>query len=310
MSNYLIKLIESSNLEKSKADYMLAKFQDFSAIAEEWAEKSKTIKVTSVMQTEDMEKAKEGRLLLKKKRVEIEKTRKDLKEQSLREGQAIDKIAKTLIGMIEPTEDYLEQQEKYVEIQEAKRKEELKALRTEQLKPYEVHTELYRLDLMSDAEFNDLLVIKKTAHEHRLQAEKDRIEKEEAEKAEHERIRVENENLKKKQAKLIAENKAKGQQLADLKKAKEESKKPEELNLQITQQLEQESEPSSDWIWECTNAAEVPREYLMLDQVKINTTVPREYLMLDQVKINTAVRSGVRVIPGVRIYEKQQAVTR
>ena len=48
--------------------------------------------------------AREGRLFLAQKRIDVEKARKALKEQSLRKGQAIDAIAKFLTSLIEPTE--------------------------------------------------------------------------------------------------------------------------------------------------------------------------------------------------------------
>jgi hypothetical protein len=38
--------------------------------------------------------------------------------------------------------------------------------------------------------------------------------------------------------------------------------------------------------------------------------VPREFLQLDPGKVNRAVKAGAREIPGIRIFDKQQAVTR
>lgn len=38
--------------------------------------------------------------------------------------------------------------------------------------------------------------------------------------------------------------------------------------------------------------------------------VPREYLVVDQVKINAAVRAGTREIPGVKIYQAESLATR
>lgn len=237
MNNTLIKLIESSNLEKSKADYMLQKFQDYSRIAEEWAEKAKTIIVTSVMQTDEMKLAREGRLILKQKRVEIDKTRKELKEQSLREGQAIDKIAKSLTSLIEPTEKYLEEQEKFVEIQEEKRKTKLKAERSEILVQYDAVPELYRLDLMSEDEFNNLLMNLKVSFEQKIQAEKERVEKEKTEKIEAERIRQENEKLRetaiKEKIKYEAMVKAEQKKSVEAEQLRIEKKKLEELNKEL-----------------------------------------------------------------------------
>ena len=60
-----------------------AKFKEYEDIANEWNKKAYEIEVTDESQIELMQQAREGRLLLKAKRVEIEKTRKRLKEQSL-----------------------------------------------------------------------------------------------------------------------------------------------------------------------------------------------------------------------------------
>ena len=202
MNNSLVKLIESSNLEKSKADQMLAKFGEYSIIAEDWGLKAKSIVVTSADQVEEMRSAREGRLLLKQKRVDIEKTRKEMKEQSLREGQAIDKIAKALTSLIEPTEKYLEEQEKFVEIQEEKRKQELKASRIPMVLEYEGDPNMYRLDLMSEEKFNELLMGLKSIYEAKIQAERDRIEQEKKDREESERVRKENEKLRQEKAEL------------------------------------------------------------------------------------------------------------
>jgi len=50
-----------------------------------------------------------------------------------------------LKGLIEPIENHLEQQEKFVEIQEQRRKQLLKEERIALLAPYEVPTDFYDL---------------------------------------------------------------------------------------------------------------------------------------------------------------------
>jgi hypothetical protein len=128
MSNELQVLVDESGLETTKAKLLLDKFSDYFEIASEWEKKAKSIIVTDESQTEDMELAKTGRLFLKEKRIALEKTRKSLKEQSLREGKAIDGIANVLKSVIVPTEEYLKKQENFVALKEeaereAKRKE-------------------------------------------------------------------------------------------------------------------------------------------------------------------------------------------
>lgn len=117
--NQLQVIVRDSGLEKTKADIILTKFQDYFQLASEWETKARTIVVTDEKQTDSMKLARTGRLLLRERRLEIENTRKQLKEQSLREGKAIDGIANVLKGLIVPIEEYLERQEKFVELQEA-----------------------------------------------------------------------------------------------------------------------------------------------------------------------------------------------
>ena len=107
MNQEITKLAENSLIEKSKSDYIIEKFSEFTTIATEWNEKANAILVTDESQKDLMLQAREGRLLLKAKRIEIEKTRKSLKEQSLNEGRLIDSIAKSLTALVEPAEKHL-----------------------------------------------------------------------------------------------------------------------------------------------------------------------------------------------------------
>lgn len=161
--NQLALIVEQSGLEKSKAQVMLDTFQDYFKIAAEWEVKAKAIVVTDASQTGDMAMAQQGRLFLRDKRITIEKTRKDLKEQSLREGKAIDGIANVLKALIVPIEEHLAKQENFVK-------------------------------LKAEAE------VAEKAEQERVEAERkeeaDRIAREEAERKERERIQAENEKLR------------------------------------------------------------------------------------------------------------------
>src|SRR5437868_2781361 len=100
----LAKIVRESGLGKTKADIVLERFQDYFRIASEWERKSRMLSVTRADQITEMQMARDGRLFLKEKRTEVERTRKTLKEESLREGKAIDGIANVLKGLIEPIE--------------------------------------------------------------------------------------------------------------------------------------------------------------------------------------------------------------
>jgi hypothetical protein len=162
-----------------------AKFKEYEDIANEWNKKAYEIEVTDESQVELMQQAKEGRLLLKAKRVEIEKTRKRLKEQSLLEGRFIDSLAKRLFMIIEPAEEHLAIQERYVETKEQLRKAKLKADRLELLKPYLQVLDLDAFDLstMSEVAFNTILNGGKMSLEnYEKEQERIRLEQEETEK--------------------------------------------------------------------------------------------------------------------------------
>ena len=159
-TNKLELIVKDSGLDTTKSKYILDKFTDYFKIAAEWETKARSIIVTDASQKTDMAMARVGRLFLRDKRIQIEKARKELKEQALREGKAIDGIANVLKALIEPIEEYLEHQEKFVEIKAAEEAER-----------------------------------KRIEEEQRLEAE--RIAKEKAEAEERERIRIENDRLKK-----------------------------------------------------------------------------------------------------------------
>jgi len=177
MSNKIDELIGTGVIEKTKGDYIKEKFQDFTQAIEEWSEKANAIVVTDETQKELMSEAREGRLLLKAKRIEVEKIRKSLKEQSLNEGRLIDSVAKYLTGLIEPAEKHLELQEKFVEIQEQNKRAKLKEKRFKILAPYSEVIDAYsiQLDLITDEAFNTILNGSKLALENKKK-EAERLE--------------------------------------------------------------------------------------------------------------------------------------
>jgi hypothetical protein len=192
MSQELNKLLENPLIAQTKLDYIKSEFIDFTSVAEEWKDKAYSIVVTDEKQLDLMEQAKEGKKLLKAKRIEIEKKRKLLKEQSLNEGRLIDSVAKYLTSLIEPAEKYLELQEKYAETKEWERKQILKRERYLLLEPYfdVIDPNTIQLDIISEEAFTTILngakygLEQKRAEEKRLEEEriaeieKERLEKE------------------------------------------------------------------------------------------------------------------------------------
>jgi len=184
MSQKIDELIGTGVIEKTKGDYIKEKFEDFTQAIEQWSERANEIVVTDETQKELMAEAREGRLLLKAKRIEVEKVRKSLKEQSLNEGRLIDSVAKYLTSLIEPAEKHLELQEKFVEIQEQNKRIQLKADRTKLLEPYKdvIDPDSIQLDLITDEAFTTILNGAKFAQDNK-KAEALKIEEERKENA-------------------------------------------------------------------------------------------------------------------------------
>lgn len=195
MENQLEVIVKESQLEPSKAQFILENFKDYFSIAAEWEQKAKNLIVTRPDQTADMQMARTGRLFLREKRIAIESSRKQLKESALREGKAIDGIANVLKALIVPIEEHLDRQERFIEIEQEKK------------------NEVMRLEI-----------------EKRMADEQ--LAKEKAEAEEREKMRLENERLKKEafeREKAIAEERKKQEAIlaAERAKAKAESDKAE-----------------------------------------------------------------------------------
>lgn len=165
-NNQLTIVVKESGLsQESKVEELMRSFTGYFKTAQELAQGAREIVVTDEAQTDLMLAAREKRLELKNVRVEVEKTRKELKEQSLREGRAIDGVANVIKALIVPVEEHLEKQEKYAELKEAERLEKRHAERVEKLSKYVDDVSLYTLKDMSNEAFKKLLESSKVAYE-------------------------------------------------------------------------------------------------------------------------------------------------
>lgn len=122
----IIKIVSESALEKTESQSIIERFGKYESIAKEWEVKAKSLVVTDVTQTTEMAMAKEARKKFSQMRIDVERARKEMKEQSLRKGQAIDAIARFITSLISPIELYLLAQEDFVKIKLAKEAEELR----------------------------------------------------------------------------------------------------------------------------------------------------------------------------------------
>lgn len=197
MENKLQVIVKESGLEKTKAKYLLDRFTSYFELASEWETKARGIVVKDETNIAEMKMARAGRLFLREKRVDIEKARVELKAQALREGKAIDGISNVLKALIVPIEEYLDSQEHFVEIKE-----------------------------------------KEIAEQKRIELEKkeelERLAKEDSDRKEQERIRLENEKLRKEaieRERVMQEERAKAE--ADRLKVEEKARKEREESERV-----------------------------------------------------------------------------
>jgi cobalamin biosynthesis Mg chelatase CobN len=242
----IAKLIDESGLNDERKLALKGSFDDFISIAQEWESKAKEIHVTDSSQKDLMKMAKEGRLLLRQKRLDIENLRKTIKEQPLRECQAIDSVAKAFKDLITPIEDYLKEQEEFEKRENEAKLNQLIHERGEALKQYGVDVQYLDLGNMPQPMFEMLLSSSKITHEQKIkeekQAEERRLAEQEAERKRIEYQRLENERLRKlaqEQEERLQEERAKAD--ADAKKIREEYEtKQRELEAKQKAELEEQ----------------------------------------------------------------------
>jgi len=219
-NNEIALVAQNAGLAPTGVENLLNKFAAYFNEAKKLSEGAKEIVVTDESQTDLMLKARETRLTLKSLRTHVEAVRVELKEQSLREGRAIDGVSNLIKALIVPVEEHLEKQEKYAEIKELERVQKKYEERIELLSPFVDDISLYAIKDMSDVVFDNLLAGCKASFQAKKDAEAkveaDRIAKEKAKEEEDKKIREENEKLKrdaeaqeKESARIAAEQEAK-----------------------------------------------------------------------------------------------------
>jgi hypothetical protein len=133
-----------------------------------------------------------ARMVVKNKRIEVEKVRKALKEDSLKFGRAVDMEAKRIAALLEPIETYLESEEDKI----ARIKAEIKAEEERKVR----QAEEARLKALEEARLAKI--------EEEARAERERLAAVEAEQAaERKRIEAAAKKQAAEQAKLDAERK-------------------------------------------------------------------------------------------------------
>lgn len=255
-------LVKSIKVET--AEEILGQYKPFFAAVDDLLQQAKRVEVTDATQVTMIRHSRELRLKLREQRTAADKTRKAMKEESLRLGKAIDGVYSFFELMVKPVEDKLLAAEEFAERAEQKRLEERKAKRIAELAPLGVDPQFYDLLTMPDDVFEKLLAGAKQASEalaaKKKQEEEERIREEEKRQAqlkseaeERERIRVENARLKKEAEEREAAAAAERERIAKEKKeaearaaaaeakAKEEAAAAEKRRLAEIDWLEKEA---------------------------------------------------------------------
>jgi len=104
---------------------LVQEFSPFYVGAVPLIERGKAIKIKSVEDVSQMQEAREIRLELRQLRIAADKTRKRLKDESLRVGNAVQGMYNILMLDVEPMEKKLLDDEQHIERLEAERKRQL-----------------------------------------------------------------------------------------------------------------------------------------------------------------------------------------
>lgn len=158
----------------------LAKFNIADATIAEMRENFLSIKVADHTDKFHAEVAHNRRMEVRALRINVEKTRKELKEGFLRAGQAIDAEAKRITALLTPIEEYLQEQEDIVAKYKARMDAEAKAKAEAERLAEEAARQAERDAIEAER-------AKLEAERRAIEEEKARIERDKAHRAEVER---------------------------------------------------------------------------------------------------------------------------
>ena len=111
----------------------LAKFTVTDAAIAQMKKKYLPLRVNGLEDKQGYADVRAARLHVKAKRVEVEKTRKDLKEDSLKFGRAVDAEAKRIAALLEPIETHLEAEESAIDAEKERLRQEKEALKQKRI---------------------------------------------------------------------------------------------------------------------------------------------------------------------------------
>ena len=208
----------------------LQKFNVADAVISQMSKEFMPLKVSGIEDKAGLKKVHDARMVIKGKRVEVEKKRKELKASSLAFGQAVDGEAKRIIALLTPIEEHLENEESIVEKEQERLRLEVEQKEQERLaeierqrKAEEEKMALIRKELDMERERQAVIARQQTEAQNKIIAELKKIEDEK---------------------RLIADAKLKEEQerkrLMDLEKAKQEA--AEKAKIETESRIKREAE--------------------------------------------------------------------
>lgn len=224
-------LDEKGLVELSASDKIVAKLQPYMEL-----------KVLGLDDKEGLQKVHEARMEVRRHRIDVEKARKKLKEDSLDYGRRVDAEAKRITGLLEPIESYLEEQESIVErekerlrqIEEQKKREKLKD-RLDKLAKVGAMRDPSIVAAIPDEAFNSMLENAEREFEAKLKreaeeaAERDR--QNELLRIERDRIEAERKQQEEERRKLAAEQEAINAERRRIDAEKQKAEQEERMRL-------------------------------------------------------------------------------
>jgi len=227
----LMVAVKDAGLTEQHAAELVAKFAPLVAEARQLVGTAQSIQVNDASQTAQMKLARATRLSFRDVRIRSDKLRKELKEDSLRRGKAIDGMFHVIDYMVNPFEVKLLEAEQFAERKEAERIRLMVADRENALRTAEVDPRLYRLEDLTDEQMKEIITaaIQRKAEYARLAAETARRQAEDLAKAEKERIEraelerkraAEEKAARQKREALFAEERRRAEELAKAERAK------------------------------------------------------------------------------------------
>ncbi len=196
-----VEVLQNSGLEIQTREAIERQMLPFLDQANEWREKAEALVVTNETQIDLMKQAREARLALRSIRIEADKVRKNLKEDSLRYGKAVQSVYNLIEENITPIEKHLEEQEKFVEIQERKKmlallEERQATVNASGLREFIPDAFYTTLGAIGEEDFKSLMEGATLKFKAKVEADKIAKQKAEKEAEERELLRKENERLR------------------------------------------------------------------------------------------------------------------